>query len=323
MRKAFRGAGIRVGRDNIIRTDLRLHRPREEEGEKKAQGRRLAEERSKFYATATEAANALGISVPTYCAHENGGRQIRPDMARFYAQKFDITPQYILYGAHGTEEGDPTAEKCVGRMPPTPAARAVPDPLRGEASGFGAQLLAALGARRTRAGRIVALDAKAEPALVPSARSTEGFVPELGAPTGDPEEPLVAIRRESGMRLVFSGVFAVPLDQLEHIRLVAIRLRSNALLSDLPGGQRLLVDVDDADASRGLFLLAAPGSRLPVPVLVEQKDGERFWRFSRKAKPIRGDAPPDDYEIIGRAVMAFSVLGEDWLDATMEKVAAA
>ena len=313
-----------MARDNIIRTDLRLHRPLEDEGEKKAQGRRLAEERSKFYATATEAANALGISVPTYCAHENGGRQIRPDMARFYAQKFDSTPQYILYGAHAAEEGAQNPDKRVGRAPAAPAPRAAQDLLRVETSGFGAQLLAALGARRTRSGRIVAVDPKAEPVLAPPARSTEGFVPELRAPTGDPEERLVAIRRDSGIRLAFSGVFAVPLDQLEHIRLAAIRLRSNALLPDLPGGQRVLVDLDDADASRrGLFLLAAPGSRLPVPVLVDRKDGETCWRFSRKAKPIRGDAPPDDYEIIGRGVMAFSVLGDDWLDATMERIAAA
>lgn len=72
---------------------------------RQAQGERLRESRIKAgHRTASKAASELKIAGPTYLAHENGTRQIRPDMAEFYAQHFGVTADYILYNRGSIED---------------------------------------------------------------------------------------------------------------------------------------------------------------------------------------------------------------------------
>lgn len=79
---------------------LREKRPVEDpQVTRESQGRRLAEARlRKGYRTASDAARLFGIAGPTYLAHENGTRQIRPDMAGFYARMLAVSADWILYG---------------------------------------------------------------------------------------------------------------------------------------------------------------------------------------------------------------------------------
>ncbi|MXP24840.1 helix-turn-helix domain-containing protein [Altererythrobacter indicus] len=49
------------------------------------------------YASAKEAAEAMGISVPTYIQHENGIRNYPASRAQRYAKFFRTTPEFLLY----------------------------------------------------------------------------------------------------------------------------------------------------------------------------------------------------------------------------------
>lgn len=47
---------------------------------------------------AVDAANAMGVSYPTYAAHENGSRGITPEMLSKYAAKYRVTVDWLLNG---------------------------------------------------------------------------------------------------------------------------------------------------------------------------------------------------------------------------------
>lgn len=61
------------------------------------------------FATAADAARAIGVKTPTYSRHENGSRGITPDAARLYGRAFKVGPEWILYG-RAPEAGAPTEE---------------------------------------------------------------------------------------------------------------------------------------------------------------------------------------------------------------------
>lgn len=61
---------------------------------------KLARERSGF-STAKEAAEAMGIPVPTYIQHENGIRGVPASRADRYANFFRVKPEWLLYGKTG------------------------------------------------------------------------------------------------------------------------------------------------------------------------------------------------------------------------------
>lgn len=54
------------------------------------------------FATAADAADAMGVPRPTYSAHENGSRGFKRDSAQAYAKKFKISLDWLL-----TERGSP------------------------------------------------------------------------------------------------------------------------------------------------------------------------------------------------------------------------
>jgi phage repressor protein C with HTH and peptisase S24 domain len=47
---------------------------------------------------ATAAAEIFGWKVPTYLAHENGSRGLRPDVAAKYGRAYGVSPEWLLYG---------------------------------------------------------------------------------------------------------------------------------------------------------------------------------------------------------------------------------
>ncbi|MDG3040460.1 helix-turn-helix domain-containing protein [Roseicyclus marinus] len=63
---------------------------------------RLAEARELAgFASAREAALALGFAESTYNQHENGTRGIKMDVARRYADAFDVPVEWLLHGTGG------------------------------------------------------------------------------------------------------------------------------------------------------------------------------------------------------------------------------
>ncbi|MFC5736924.1 XRE family transcriptional regulator [Sinirhodobacter huangdaonensis] len=60
---------------------------------------RLREARERAgYAVATDAARRFGWATPTYLAHENGSRGIKPEKAREYARAFRVSAEWLLLG---------------------------------------------------------------------------------------------------------------------------------------------------------------------------------------------------------------------------------
>lgn len=59
------------------------------------------------YESASDAARALGIAIPTYVMHENGTRGFRKDSATRYAKFFRISLEWLLTG-RGTATGSQT-----------------------------------------------------------------------------------------------------------------------------------------------------------------------------------------------------------------------
>jgi SOS-response transcriptional repressor LexA len=62
---------------------------------------RRAREKS-GYSSAKAAAEAMGVSVPTYIQHENGTRGYPASRAERYARFFRVAPEWLLYGKNGT-----------------------------------------------------------------------------------------------------------------------------------------------------------------------------------------------------------------------------
>lgn len=58
---------------------------------------REARERAGF-ASASDAARALGVNYSTYAGHENGSRGLKSDQAELYARKFKVTLDWLLTG---------------------------------------------------------------------------------------------------------------------------------------------------------------------------------------------------------------------------------
>lgn len=66
---------------------------------------RLRAARLKLFASAAEAAKALGVPVGTYSGHENGHRGFPAKRAPLYARKFKVSEEWLLYGKGRPEDG--------------------------------------------------------------------------------------------------------------------------------------------------------------------------------------------------------------------------
>ena len=76
-------------------------------------GERLRIAREKRFKSGRAAANAMGIPVSTYGAHERaespGGRDYGPDEAKRYARRFQVTPEWLLTGRGLSPTGEEEA----------------------------------------------------------------------------------------------------------------------------------------------------------------------------------------------------------------------
>ena len=66
------------------------------------------------FASAREAADALGVPPATYAAHENGTRGVKSDAVKRYARRFGVSVQWLMFG--GTSEPSPFIERADERF---------------------------------------------------------------------------------------------------------------------------------------------------------------------------------------------------------------
>jgi hypothetical protein len=81
------------------------------------------------FATAKDAAEAMGFPISTYLAHENGSRGYPASKAFTYARKFKVREQWLLYGV-GEGPGETDREKAevidiMEHLPPLKRAEAL------------------------------------------------------------------------------------------------------------------------------------------------------------------------------------------------------
>jgi phage repressor protein C with HTH and peptisase S24 domain len=67
--------------------------------------------------TAKAAADAIGIPVATYTQHENSTRGLPAGKARLYAQAFNTTPEWLLYGRGTADAPGQEAVPATRRVP--------------------------------------------------------------------------------------------------------------------------------------------------------------------------------------------------------------
>lgn len=63
------------------------------------------------FATASEAAKALGVREPTYLGHENGSRGFKAPSAQQYARRFGVSPEWLLFGKSPVEAPPASRQK--------------------------------------------------------------------------------------------------------------------------------------------------------------------------------------------------------------------
>jgi Peptidase S24-like len=89
-----------------------MAKPRSERATAKTRGDRLRIARERLFPSGRLAAQAIGIAVSTYGAHERaedpGGRDYGPNEAKYYAKRFRVTPEWLLTGFGPGPTGEPT-----------------------------------------------------------------------------------------------------------------------------------------------------------------------------------------------------------------------
>jgi len=73
------------------------------------------------YETVTAAAEALGVKLATYTAHENGGREFDRKDAVKYARRFKVRPGWLMFGEN---EAAPSASSKIREVDPRAGAGA-------------------------------------------------------------------------------------------------------------------------------------------------------------------------------------------------------
>jgi hypothetical protein len=281
------------------------------EVEPRRQGQRLLEARIKKYRTASDAARQLGIAGPTYLAHENGTRQMRPDITAFYARHFGVSADWILYGSTSGQRA----------VSPDSAARA-PRKLPIEEPGLG-HLLEKLNVRWFANGTFGRGDRSAIGEL-PRIQATQGYLPELAPVTpGDPTECLVRIRDNASDVLAVRDILRVPTGITESGRLFAVRVASNALLAEASEGQRFFVDPDNLDVTDEgeiYVLRSATGGGPLIPALIRTTgDTEQREVYRSRGRPRLESW--SELTVIGRVVMQLRAFGRGDIANVAESVA--
>lgn len=77
---------------------------------------RLIRVRERRYPSASDAARAMGMPVPTYAAHENGSRGLTLDAAERYARFFRISLDWLATGRGSSNNPDPKQPTMVPKL---------------------------------------------------------------------------------------------------------------------------------------------------------------------------------------------------------------
>lgn len=89
---------------------------RMETGDPDMAARLKSARRHKGFRTATEAAKAMGVPVPTYLGHENGSRGFLTDIPR-YARFFGVRWQWLQRDEGPMVAGRPGLEERIAQLP--------------------------------------------------------------------------------------------------------------------------------------------------------------------------------------------------------------
>jgi len=260
-------------------------------------GKRLATARRRFYGTASEAARELGISGPTYLAHENGTRGMRADMAEFYGQKYGISTDWLLYGRGAMERtSGGAASPAQFTAPPSRRDAAGPEPL-----------LAQLDVARDNRRVYVAPNPAAAPAKLPLVAESDGYVCELVAvrenvDTLSRRVELGAVGTSGASRwLAFRDVYRLPPEMLTTDRALIAKVPRNDLVDDMPGGQRVVVDPDDTalDDRGGLFVIN-PNATLKLVLAYRSRISGEIYLWEGRRIKHNIDAKRFEEIVIGR-----------------------
>jgi hypothetical protein len=276
-------------------------RPAAPDADRRAQGQRLMAARQKYFKTASMAARSLGIAGPTYLAHENGTRQIRDDIAVFYATQFNVSPDWLLF-KRGTGP-EPGSADAAALSVPAETAAAGPQPVA-EASQHAAwrgaglarllhELKASVGPHDTF---LPSEPGTSVPGRLPPLSQTEGWIAELAPPRANyANECPVAVADDH--TLVLRGVLLIPDMVAERARLFAVKLHAGA---DLLAGQHVLVDPDATRlADDYLFLVMHPGGAPIAACLRRSAHAGRLLVGRAPGKPPI-EISEADLQILGR-----------------------
>jgi hypothetical protein len=280
-----------------------------------SQGGRLLEARLKNgYRTASDAARVLQIAGPTYLAHENGTRQIRPDIASFYARHFSISTEWLLFG-----RGSMSSAESAQNEPVRPAPAFALPKATGEVGGM-ARLLLALKVRRAADGAFIRQDSASGPGQLPPINLTDGHVAELAQSYGDPSECLVALSAGPEPNpLALRDIWRIPTDMIERGRLFAMKLPGNLLLKDMPGGQRVFVDPDDVEVDdEGVFMVSTGPRGLLIPMYVSRAGQGDKLRIARSVAKTPTVVPAAEVRLLGRIMLQLRPFGEAEVRAVAE-----
>ncbi|WP_050763391.1 helix-turn-helix domain-containing protein [Roseibium sp. TrichSKD4] len=62
------------------------------------------------FASATAAAESLGVNLSTYISHENGNRDFNEEIAAKYARRFSVDVTWLIFGTRPTKDSTFTAQ---------------------------------------------------------------------------------------------------------------------------------------------------------------------------------------------------------------------
>jgi hypothetical protein len=161
----------------------------------------------------------------------------------------------------------------------------------------------ALRARRNADGSFEPLHPPGQAGRLPSARSTDGYIPELGEALGESSECRVALGDDrDAVVLALRGILQLPLDAIERNRVFVFNLPGNALFGWTPRVHRVVVDPDNLEVDdRALFVIrTATGLLVPALVCRDAKDELHFFRSRNHPPALLG---PSEAQMVGKVVL--------------------
>ncbi len=219
------------------------------------QAARLRNLRKEFYSSATTAARALNIAVPTYSAHENATRVIKDDFAKVYAAHFGVNVDWMLNKA-GKKDNDKGPNQQAIMAQATSQRVVSRNPLLAEYDVFRTPSAYIPG---SKSGDIV-FDIK------PFAHS-DGYVCEVSSMW--PEEKsgskrLLKVPGDNRHQFVLEDFLCLGRMEVAERFLIALRSGFDGIF---PKSDRLLVDPAHTSPSEdGVFVLVRRGQFIPVNV---------------------------------------------------------